>query len=266
MDCGISYRLPRLQEARLGGGAVMSVTIHDVAPATQARCEQLIALVERTGAAPITLLIVPRYHHQSSTPAFERWIDSRLERGDELALHGLTHLDPKTASSNWLDHARRRWYTAGEGEFSALERSEAAARLDAGRRWFERRGWPLRGFVAPAWLMAAGAWAAVFAQPLDYTCTLTRLIALPAAGAMPRTLHGWSIVFSTRAIWRRHLSLAWNNALVRRQQPEQWMRFELHPFDVDHVSVCSALERWLERARVARREPLTLGGLVDRLC
>ncbi|HUL66373.1 MAG TPA: polysaccharide deacetylase family protein [Burkholderiaceae bacterium] len=242
----------------------MSVTIHDVAPATQAKCEQLIARVERVGRIPMTLLIVPRYHHQACTPAFERWIETRLRQGDELALHGLTHLDPKPATRSWIDRARRRWYTAGEGEFAALARNEAAARLDAGRRWFERRGWPLRGFVAPAWLLGAGAWAAVFAQPLDYTCTLTRLIALRAEGAMPKTLHGWSIVFSTRAVWRRHLSLAWNKGLAWREQQGKWMRFELHPFDVDHISVCNALERWLERGRAARREPLTLGGLIDR--
>jgi len=266
MDCGTSYRLPKLHNARLGGTAAMSVTIHDVAPATQARCEQLVARIERIGPIPMTLLIVPRYHHQASTPAFERWIETRLRRGDELALHGLTHLDPEPRTRNWIDHARRRWYTAGEGEFAALGRSEAEARLDAGRRWFERRGWPLRGFVAPAWLLGADAWAAVFAQPLDYTCTLTRLIALPAAGGVPRTLRGSSIVFSTRAVWRRYLSLAWNNGLAWLQQQREWMRFELHPGDVDHSSVCGALECWLERGHAAGREPLTLGGLIDRLC
>jgi predicted deacetylase len=244
----------------------VSVTIHDVAPATQATCEQVLERVERAGPMPVTLLIVPRYHHRSSTPAFERWIETRLRRGDELALHGLTHLDPNPAIGSLVDYVRRRWYTAGEGEFAALGHDEASARLDAGRRWFERRGWPLRGFVAPAWLLGVAAWDALFAQPFDYTCTLTQLIALRPADGMPRTVHGSSIVFSTRAAWRRNLSLAWNSALAWRQQQAQWMRFELHPSDVDHPSIRNALERWLERGCAERREPLTLGGLVDRFC
>jgi predicted deacetylase len=259
-----SRREPRVEQARLAGGPMLSVTIHDVAPATQARCERLLEQVERDGPLPITWLVVPRYHHERSTPGFERWIETRLERGDELALHGFTHLDEAPVTPNWIDQARRRWYTAGEGEFAALGRREASERLDAGRRWFERRGWPLRGFVAPAWLLGAGAWEALCAQPFDYTCTLTRLVALPKLNAGLRALQGRSIVFSTRAAWRRQVSLAWNGAVVRQQQHAQWMRFELHPSDVEHDWIGAALRRWLERARCGGREAATLGALVDR--
>jgi len=270
MDCGTFYRgshgvTPSMQRARLDGGAVLSVTIHDVAPATQKRCERLIALVERAGPLPMTLLIVPRYHHQPSTPAFERWIETRLRRGDELALHGLTHLDEAAPVGSWIDHVRRHWYTAGEAEFAALGSEAARLRLDAGRRWFARRGWPLRGFVAPAWLLGAGAWSALCAQPLDYTCTLSRLIALPSPSTSMRALRGWSVVFSTRAAWRRRASLIWTGALVWRYRRARWMRFELHPCDAEHPAVSGALARWLEHAQAARREPLTLGGLVDRM-
>jgi len=270
MDCSTFYLggpgiAPSVQRARLEGGTVLSVTIHDVAPATQERCERLIALVERIGPMPMTLLIVPRYHHQRSTPAFEHWIETRLRRGDELALHGLTHLDEAAPAGNWIDHVRRHWYTAGEGEFAALGSEAASLRIDAGRRWFARRGWPVRGFVAPAWLLGAGAWSALCAQPLDYTCTLTRLIALPSAGTSMRALHGWSIVFSTRAAWRRRASLIWTGSLIQRHRHARWMRFELHPCDAEHPSIYGALARWLEHAHAARREPLTLGALVDRM-
>jgi predicted deacetylase len=243
----------------------MSVTIHDVAPATQARCEKLIAGIERMGRLPLTLLIVPRYHHQRPTPRFERWIETRVRLGDELALHGLTHLDEVMPLRGWVDHLRRRWYTAGEGEFAALGPAAARHRLEAGRRWFMRRGWPMRGFVAPAWLLGAGAWSALRDQPFEYTCTLNRLIALPGGGTRMRALNGWSIVFSTRTAWRRQASLAWNGLLIRRQRDAPWMRFELHPGDAEHASVSGALSAWLERARAADREALTLGSLAERM-
>lgn len=252
--------------ARMQGGRALSVTIHDVAPATQARCEQLIAHLASTRAAagPLTLLVVPYYHHRTSTAAFERWIEARLRRGDELALHGLTHLDDAGPPVGWIDHLRRHVYTAGEGEFAALGRAAARARLEAGRYWFAQRGWPLRGFVPPAWLLGAGAWSALCEQPLDYTCTLTELIALPARAGTLRALRGWSIVFSTRTPWRRATSLAWNRALARTQCAACWMRFELHPADVEHAAVRTSIAGLLERAYAGERAPLTLGGIVDR--
>jgi hypothetical protein len=269
MDCGTLYRLDGAHAARvyLGGGRAMSVTIHDVAAATQARCQEMIRQIESAApeTGPFTLLVVPHYHHQPSTPAFERWIETRLRRGDELALHGLTHLDDAAPATSWTDHFRRRVYTAGEGEFAALDPAAARERLEAGRHWFAQRGWPLRGFVAPAWLLGAGAWSALCAQPLDYTCTLTRLIGLPAPGRAMRALHGWSIVFSTRAAWRCRMSLVWNAALARRQRHAQWMRFELHPADAEHTAIQRAIARLLARARAGGRKPMTLGAVVDRL-
>src|SRR5262245_32607611 len=149
MDYGISYRpeyltrdktgrerAPVVSRARFDGPDAMSVTIHDVAPATQEQCERLIARIESIGPLPMTLLIVPRYHHQRPTPAFERWIEARVRRGDELALHGLTHLDEAIPGRGLFARVRRRWYTAGEGEFAALGRTEALDRIEAGRQWF----------------------------------------------------------------------------------------------------------------------------------
>src|SRR6185295_9075335 len=153
----------------------MSVTLHDVAPATQARCEQLIARLERIAPMALTLLVVPYYHGQHTSAAFDDWLDARVQRGDELALHGLTHHDDAPAPQGWVDRLRRRWYTAGEGEFAALSTADATQRLNAGRRWFARRRWPLRGFVAPAWLLSDGAWQALRRQPFDYTCTRSAL-------------------------------------------------------------------------------------------
>lgn len=249
------------------------MTVHDVAPATQARCEALLARIERIAPIRCTLLVVPHYHGEPSTAPFEQWLERRLHSGDELALHGLTHRDDAAPPRGWLDHARRRWYTAGEGEFAAIDIAEATRRLNAGRRWFAARRWPLRGFVAPAWLLGDGAWRALQRQPLRYTCTRTALQLLPhavrtapsAAHAAVPSMRGRSIVYSTRARWRRWLSLPWNEWVARDAIDRPWMRFELHPSDAAHDDVCGAISQWLARALAQQREPLTLAALAERL-
>ena len=247
------------------GGPALSVTLHDVAPATQARCERLIARLERIAPMALTLLVVPHYRGQPSNADFDRWLDARRQSGDELALHGLTHCDPGTPSG-WIDHVRRRWYTDGEGEFAALGIADATRRLNAGRRWFVHRGWPLRGFVPPAWLLGDGAWHALRRQPFDYTCTRTALLMLPQrdGDAAAPALRARSIVYSTRAAWRRKVSLPWNRLVARIESGAPWMRFELHPGDVEHDAVCGAALGLIERAIAQGRQPLTLAAMVDR--
>lgn len=258
---------PPLALTTLQGPPVLSVTLHDVAPGNQLRCERLLEDLARLTPLRVTLLVVPRYHHARPTRAFEHWLDDRVAAGDELALHGLTHVDEAPPARTLSEHARRRWLTDGEGEFAALSATHAAERLQVGRDWFAEHGWTLRGFVAPAWLVGPGAWEALTRERFDYTCTLRHLVAMRAAaphGALP-ALEAWSVVASTRAAWRRRASLAWNGVLVRRQQAAAWMRFELHPSDADHTSIRLAMMRWIERALEAGREPLTLAQVVDRI-
>lgn len=242
---------------------VLTVTLHDVAPATLARCREWVAQIERVAPLPLTLLVVPHYGYEPSTPEFEHWLDERLGRGDELALHGLTHRDDGPPPRSLADRLRRRVYTASEGEFAALDAADATQRMNAGRRWFDRRGWTPRGFVAPAWLLSDEAWVALRGQPFDYTCTFGELLALQAPA---RRLRAHPIVYSTRAPWRRGLSQATNHLVGWGARRRMWMRLELHPSDVEHRAVCDAALRILASAAAdASREPLTLAALADRL-
>jgi predicted deacetylase len=258
---------PAVVPAVLETGAAMSITLHDVAPATQQRCELLIAALERIAPMPLTLLVVPYHHRRTSTLQFERWLQQRMQFGDELALHGLTHIDDGPPPRTLAERMRRRWYTDGEGEFAALDGAEAVRRLRLGRRWFARRDWPLRGFVAPAWLLSDQAWLELCRQPFDYTCTRVSLLALPhGAREQPvRALRGTSIVYSTRAAWRRTLSRPRNALLAYQARRRVWMRFELHPTDVEHAGVRESALRLVERAVRDGRESLTLSAVVDRM-
>ena len=92
-------------------------------------------------------------------------------------MHGCTHRDDGTPEG-WLDGLRRSRYTRGEGEFWSLSRREALARIDVGIEWFTKNGWPLSGFVAPAWLLGPGARKALVERPFEYTSTLRELVHL----------------------------------------------------------------------------------------
>lgn len=234
------------------GRGALTVVVHDVATPTMSDCLELLDALAEIGPMRATLLVVPNYHGVPLDRTSERRIERLIDQGNEVALHGWFHRDDGPLAG-WGDFLRRRWYTAGEGEFAALEEDEAARRLDDGRRWFAARGWPLHGFVAPAWLMSAGTRRALAASPFSYTATLSSLVALPVG----RVLHSQSLVYSTRRAWRRGVSRVWNAALAGAMRSAPLMRFELHPPDVRHAAIRASWSRLLASA-LREREAMTL--------
>lgn len=223
----------------------LCVSLHDVAPATWPYCRNVLEAVQEVADVPLTLLVVPAYHGKcSAQPEFEHAISEQQSAGHELALHGYFHADPHVPS-DIVDWVRRRVYTAGEGEFCALSEEEARERLTLGSRWFAANGWTMAGFVAPAWLLGAGAWRALRASNgLQYTSTLTRLIALPEGQA----IRAPCLTYSVRSAWRRPTSIVWNTLLSRATQGSQILRLGLHPFDAESGPVRRSWQRLLKRA------------------
>ncbi|MDM5177075.1 DUF2334 domain-containing protein [Massilia sp. DJPM01] len=152
--------------------AALCVVIHDVAPATWPDCLRLLQAVRAVADIPVTWLAVPRWHGgEGRSPACEAALDSLLADGHEIALHGYAHLDTAAPDAGWRSRFLRGVYTEGEGEFAALDAHEARRRIELGLAWFDERGWPASGFVAPAWLLSDGAWEAVRSYPFLYTTT-----------------------------------------------------------------------------------------------
>jgi predicted deacetylase len=235
------------------------IVLHDAAPSTRPACSRTLAAIrDVAGNAPVTILAVPRYHGEAPTPAFEAWLGERSARGDELALHGCTHRDDG-APQGWLDGLRRSRYTRGEGEFWSLSRAEALARIDVGIEWFAKNGWPLAGFVAPAWLLGPGAREAVGERPFDYTATLRQLVHLPTQVAETSQ----SVVYSTSSAWRRQSSLAWNALVDLAERGNPVLRLELHPRDADFAAVRRSWQAILERA-LRGRTPSTVAEFMRR--
>lgn len=239
-------------DARASGA--LCVTLHDVSPARWQGCCEVLAALSRCAKAagvalPLTLLVVPRMHGDPAWPAAcLRTLRRMAAEGHELALHGLTHQDegpPPRSVREWL---LRRHYTASEGEFASLSRAEALRRMQAGQTWAERHGLPMRGFVAPAWLLGGHGLDAATLAGFTHTCTLDRVIALPEGQAM----HAPSLVFSTRSAWRRASSLAWNRWLAGRAAAAPLLRLELHPADAKHDAVLKCWTQLLVQALLTR--------------
>jgi hypothetical protein len=233
---------------------VVCVVLHDVAPSTRSACIRTLNAIADVGALPLTLLVVPRYHGDTPSSEFEAWLGQRRQRGDELALHGYTHRDD-LPPDGLVDSLRRKSYTRGEGEFWALPESEAKERVEAGVAWFRQNGWPLHGFVAPAWLLGPQAWPAL--AGFEYTATLRHVVRLPSRAKITSQ----SVVYSTTSGWRRRTSVLWNALVARKERGNPLLRIELHPRDADFTAVRRSWQKILERALRDRR-PCTVNEFV----
>lgn len=159
---------------------MLCVSIHDVAPATWTDCLRLVEAVRAVADIPLTWLVVPHYHFRpEQSLAMEACLNVALERGDELALHGYSHLDTEAGGGGLGARFLRNVYTRREGEFAALTEVEARRRLELGLEWFAARGWTPTGFVPPAWLLGEGAWRALRDGPFAYTTTFSHFHCLP---------------------------------------------------------------------------------------
>ncbi len=205
----------------------LCVSIHDVAPSTWDACRRLIDGVHQVANIPLTLLVVPNYHRLGEfvSGGYGEQLQQCIDRGDELALHGYTHLDEEPIRL-WSRFSRTV-RTRREGEFAALSQTHANLRLQQGAAWFAQRGWPLSGFVAPAWLLSSGTWRALRDFRFSYTTTLNRFYLLPQL----QPILSPSLVVSSRAPWLYRASMVRNRLLSSALADGALVRLSLHPPD-----------------------------------
>ncbi|MHB0776526.1 DUF2334 domain-containing protein [Halomonas sp. WWR20] len=237
----------------------LALVLHDVTPATWADYRDFVrdvdALARQVGPIPLTWLVVPEFHHQHDCrqdSAFRARLDARLAAGDELVLHGYYHCDDAPPPRTPRDVFMRRLYTV-EGEFYALDEAAALTRLDAGIEMFRDHGWPLSGFVAPAWLMSPGTRRALAQRPFRYTSDLQHLYQLPDFTRIDAP----GLVWSARSAWRRGMSHLVNESRRRRQRTAPLLRLGLHPIDMRHAQVRDYWLKTLARLIAEGRQPIT---------
>ena len=236
----------------------LCIELHDVSPLTWPHCQRLLDLVDTLGAAPVTLLAIPNHHGRAplgAARAVVRALRQRVDRGDEIALHGYFHRDDAPAPRTPVGWVRRRVLTDGEGEFAALAHADAAQRIDRGCRELQALFGTVRGFVAPAWLSSPGTWQALRQQPLHYATTRSTIVRLTsgATAGIPAS----ALTVSARSAWRRIASRVWLDALRRATLAAPLLRVALHPADTAHASMFG-LWRVVLRALLDQREALTI--------
>ncbi|HYW92461.1 MAG TPA: polysaccharide deacetylase family protein [Gammaproteobacteria bacterium] len=234
----------------------LCVSVHDVAPATWPECASLLRMLDAIGGVRVTLLVVPDYHRRGlidRDSAFLKAIEARLARGDEVALHGYYHLDDAARPLDPVGWFRRRVYTVGEGEFDALPAGTARERMEQGLALLRGLGWPVTGFVAPAWLLGRAARGVIASLPFRYTTTMRSHFCLPRWQETPAR----SLVYSARSALRRDLSRRWNESLFRQQRHADLLRVSLHPVDARHEPVVGHWHDLVERALIDGRQPVT---------
>jgi len=212
--------------------AEVMLVLHDVSPQSWEDYKPFVDAVDALGDVPMTLLVVPDFHHHNHVhnfPAFRRMMDLRLARGDELALHGFYHADDGPTPHTPRDYFMRRVYT-WEGEFYGLSEADAQTRLEAGLDVFARNDWPVHGFVAPAWLMSEGTRQALKRLPLAYTSDPQHLYRLPDFAQVSAP----GLVWSARSAWRRGLSKVISDWRQQQWQQAPCIRLGLHPVDMRH--------------------------------
>ncbi len=231
----------------------LCVSIHDVAPATWAECMLLLRAVREVADIPLSWLVVPQYHDRASrSRTYEMMLEALLAQGHELVLHGYTHRDEAPLQGRLAGRLLRTLYTEREGEFAAIDRDDARRKIELGLAWFRQRGWPVDGFVAPAWLLGKQAWMALEEFPFTYTTTYSHFHVMRPA----RKLLAPALVYAARNRLGRALSppMASLGSFVFARAP--LVRLALHPRDAYHPALVTHAQRLIERLLVSR-EPLT---------
>jgi predicted deacetylase len=222
------------------------VSVHDVAPATRSRVEEILAELAHHGVSVCSLLVVPNYHHGgcfAEDQAFVRWLQDLETKGHEIVIHGYFHQRPRRDGEKPAEKFFTQVYTNGEGEFYDLDYDEAFRRISRAREEFSQAGLTPRGFIAPAWLLGAAAERAAADAEMEYTTRLTGVRDLRSGEDFPaRTL-----AYSVRSGWRRTVSLAWNTALVHHLAGAALARVSIHPPDRDHPEIWRQILRLTDR-------------------
>jgi predicted deacetylase len=212
------------------------VSIHDIAPTTQAIADKIISEVARKGVRACSLLVVPDYHHRGASMKdrqFVSWLRDLAARGHEVVIHGYFHERPARSNETLRDKFITRFYTQSEGEFYDIDYDEAFRRINAARDEFVTAGLKPHGFVAPAWLLGTEAERAARDAEMEYTTKLRSIRDLRSG----ENFAARSLVYSVRNKWRRATSLVWNAALARFLRMSPLLRLSVHPQDYSHPAI-----------------------------
>ncbi len=149
--------------------ARLVVSVHDVAPATEAATAQWCADADSFGI-PVSLLVIPGSWRGGSlldAPDYADFLRARRAQGDEIMMHGWEHRAPKEGTL--LRRGVAQLVARGAAEFAALDHDAARARLRPAVDVMERMGLSTTGFTPPGWLASPAAERALCQAGFSHT-------------------------------------------------------------------------------------------------
>ena len=235
-------------------GRRLLVSLHDVSPRHVQAVEAILSQFRSSGLPPAVLLVVPDFHGSwplSDHSAFSGRLREWKTAGHELALHGYFHRElPEDRSNRGGPSAflRRRFMTAGEGEFLSLSPRRLRDRLEAGLGMWSSCGLdrPV-GFVPPAWLHGPDLPGTLWEMGFDWTEN--------HRGILFRTrpsLRCPVITWASRDPVRRLGSLAFAPGALHLWRNEPLLRIAVHPHDWDHATLVRSVRSTILHALRSR--------------
>lgn len=233
------------------------ISLHDATPFHLERMRRAEAVFRGLGVAKIAYLLVPEYHGGypcADSPEFIAWCREPRPFRVDWHLHGYHHLespDAGNAAARGGDAFKRKFLTAGEGEFLALDADAQRRKLEKGREVFRKcLGADPEGFVAPAWLFNDSLIPALREMGFRHTEDHRRMYQLQSG----RSIASPVITWATRTVLRKYGSLVVCPALARLWSREPVLRVAMHPFDFDHPSTVANIRSVLRRVMRDREQ------------
>lgn len=247
------------------------ISLHDATPFHLERMRRAEGVFQELGIEKVTYLFVPEYHGgypSAEHPGFAEWCRSPRPFRIDWHLHGYHHLEiPGSGDSAGKYGAggsgignffKRKFMTAGEGEFLALDSHSQRRKLVAGRDAFRRclQADPT-GFVAPAWLFNPALPPLLKEMGFQYTEDHRRIYRVDTGSSLESPVITWA----TRTFLRKYGSLAVCPTLARLWSDAPVLRVAMHPFDFDHASTTANIKSVLRRLMKYREQAFN-GNLV----
>ncbi len=140
------------------------VSVHDVSSATLGEAGTAIERLDRLGARPLVIHVIP----SPPSGALAELVRRERRRGSQIVLHGLTHRAAGALRGPALLRLRAQVFAGGAAEMLTVERTDLVERLRRGRALLSEMGADVDAFCAPGWLSPPGIAAAMRTAGLRY--------------------------------------------------------------------------------------------------
>jgi predicted deacetylase len=263
LDC-YRARLIIVGDVGRGGGmtgeSLLVVSVHDVSPATADETARWCADADALGVA-VSLLVIPgpwRGTSLSDEPGYADVLHTRAAHGDEISLHGYTHRAGPEGSL--VRRTLGRAVARGAAEFAALNRRQAAERLDLAWAVMAPLDLVTTGFTPPGWLASGDAQDALRAAGYRYTTSHLGVKDL-RTGILHRA---FALSHRPGGGLGERLGAAVVRAGARRGAArKRFVRIALHPDDLHRPRLRDVTLRAIEDVLAAGARATTYAGVIE---